>query len=357
MRARLIKPQFFRDVKLLALAPLTRMLFAGLWTLADREGRLEDDPLQIRMEVLPLDPCDPDALLGELAAGGFIQRYQVGSRHYIQVTNFLKHQQPHYKEPASTIPAPPGHQDSQVVTFGVSNEQRARILARDRSTCLRCGATDNLTIDHIHPRSRGGSGDDDNLQTLCRRCNSTKNNKLAASIVGSTSAQRRANEIAPWTPVTVPVPVPEAEAVEEARTSVRAAAAPPPRTRPDLRKPKDKEKGQVQQHPLFPVVDEFFGPIIPSRWSAIAKNLNDLDALGATPDDLRYRATAYPAVMGIDPNGKPFARTLPALINNWQRCAPPGVNGRARAPAEPPPRSKAETAELRRRILAGEEIE
>lgn len=106
MRARLIKPGFFRDVKLLRLPVLTRHLFAGLWCLADRDGRLEDEPLQIKIDVLPIDDGDVDAMLNDLAAAGFIRRYQVDQRRYIQVTNFLKHQSPNVREPASTIPAP-----------------------------------------------------------------------------------------------------------------------------------------------------------------------------------------------------------------------------------------------------------
>src|SRR5690606_147377 len=39
---------------------------------------------------------------------GFIQRYEVDDQAYIEVTAFKKHQNPHHKEQASTIPAPDG---------------------------------------------------------------------------------------------------------------------------------------------------------------------------------------------------------------------------------------------------------
>lgn len=50
------------------------------------------------------------------------------------------------------------------------------IFARDGYRCKRCGAdwTCDLTLDHIVPRSKGGTDDADNLQTLCQRCNSKK---------------------------------------------------------------------------------------------------------------------------------------------------------------------------------------
>lgn len=106
MRARNIKPGFFRNEQLMQVVPLGRLLFAGLWCLADREGRLIDRPMQIKWDILPADDCDADALLGELAARGFIRRYAVDGVRYIEVVNFLRHQRPHYKETASVLPPP-----------------------------------------------------------------------------------------------------------------------------------------------------------------------------------------------------------------------------------------------------------
>lgn len=42
------------------------------------------------------------------------------------------------------------------------------------SYCLRCGSTDDLTIDHIVPLAKGGGSEFLNLQCLCRLCNSSK---------------------------------------------------------------------------------------------------------------------------------------------------------------------------------------
>lgn len=106
MRARNIKPGFFRNEQLMQIPPLGRLLFAGLWCLADREGRLYDRPNQIKWDVLPADDCDVNALLDDLATRGFIHRYCVGKTRYIEVVNFLRHQHPHYKEAASTLPPP-----------------------------------------------------------------------------------------------------------------------------------------------------------------------------------------------------------------------------------------------------------
>lgn len=114
-RARNIKPGFFKNDTLAEVPPLGRILFAGLWTIADREGRLEDRPKRIKVEILPYDDCCIDTLLGELSRRGFITRYVVDTCAFIQITNWKKHQDPHVKEAASTIPAPDEHGASTVL--------------------------------------------------------------------------------------------------------------------------------------------------------------------------------------------------------------------------------------------------
>ena len=106
MRTRNIKPGFFKNDELAEIEPLGRLLFAGLWCMADREGRLCDRPKRIKVEILPYDDCDVDALLNQLASKGFIVRYKVNDEAYIQIVNFSKHQNPHKNEPQSSIPAP-----------------------------------------------------------------------------------------------------------------------------------------------------------------------------------------------------------------------------------------------------------
>lgn len=105
-RARNIKPGFFTNEELAECSLAARLCFAGLWLLADREGRLEDRPKRIKGQLFPYDSFEVEPLLRELAARGFIRRYMAGDIEAIQVLEFAKHQTPHYSEKSSVIMAP-----------------------------------------------------------------------------------------------------------------------------------------------------------------------------------------------------------------------------------------------------------
>lgn len=106
MRARNIKPGFFKDEDLVECSIPARLLATGLWMLADREGRLMDKPKQIKMEIFPADNIDVEQLLSELDTHKHIQRYEISGVKYIQIRGFNKHQSPHFTEKPSLIPAP-----------------------------------------------------------------------------------------------------------------------------------------------------------------------------------------------------------------------------------------------------------
>lgn len=103
-RARNIKPGVFKNEILVELPAFTRLLFIGLWTLADREGRLEDRPKRIKLELFPYDSEDINAALSSLLDGGFIKRYEAAGVKVIAIENFLKHQNPHGTEKDSELP-------------------------------------------------------------------------------------------------------------------------------------------------------------------------------------------------------------------------------------------------------------
>jgi hypothetical protein len=59
------------------------------------------------------------------------------------------------------------------------------LIERDGYFCTQCGSQTDLTIDHIVPLSKGGTDTLDNLQFLCRSCNSSKNDQLDLEMLDS----------------------------------------------------------------------------------------------------------------------------------------------------------------------------
>jgi hypothetical protein len=128
-RIRQIKPEFYLDDDLAQCSRDARLLFPGLWILADRAGRLENRPVKIKAQIFPYD-SDIDAakvteLLGQLEARHFILVYEVEGRSYIQVRTFEKHQHCHRNEIPSQLPGPKKneHSDEDAVTAAAGTEE------------------------------------------------------------------------------------------------------------------------------------------------------------------------------------------------------------------------------------------
>jgi len=69
---------------------------------------------------------------------------------------------------------------------------RRYILIRDDYTCQYCGCRRNLSMDHIHPVSRGGDWSWENLVTCCTACNGKKGSKTLAELGWKLRKQPRA---------------------------------------------------------------------------------------------------------------------------------------------------------------------
>ena len=87
-RARNIKPGFYKNEDLAECSVFARLMFPGLWMLADREGRLEDRQKRIKAELFPFDSVEVGPLLDELEKYGLIKRYEQNGIRVIQVVNF-----------------------------------------------------------------------------------------------------------------------------------------------------------------------------------------------------------------------------------------------------------------------------
>jgi len=53
---------------------------------------------------------------------------------------------------------------------------RMRVYKRDNHECVYCGSKKELTLDHVIPKSRGGTNEWTNLVTSCFKCNLRKGN-------------------------------------------------------------------------------------------------------------------------------------------------------------------------------------
>lgn len=110
-RIRTIKPEFFAHEDLFTGEKETglplRLAYAGLWTVADREGRFKWKPMQLKTAALPYDDVDFSRVLDALVTRGFIFKYEVSGVFYGVILSWKANQFINNKEPQSSIPAPP----------------------------------------------------------------------------------------------------------------------------------------------------------------------------------------------------------------------------------------------------------
>ncbi|MFH1441611.1 MAG: hypothetical protein ABIH18_06205 [Candidatus Omnitrophota bacterium] len=112
-RIRYLKPDFFKDEDIKELPFEARLFYQGLWVQADREGRGEDRPERLKIEIMPYDEVDAEEIMRLLACAKkngkrpFIIRYEIDGEKYYQIINWQKHQKPHKTERESVIPPAP----------------------------------------------------------------------------------------------------------------------------------------------------------------------------------------------------------------------------------------------------------
>lgn len=109
-RIRSIKPEFFSHEELFDLEAEcgfpVRLAFAGLWTVADREGRFKWRPRSLKKDILPYDNVDFERVLEALAGAGFIKKYASDDEFFGFIPSFTEHQHVNAREPQSKLPDP-----------------------------------------------------------------------------------------------------------------------------------------------------------------------------------------------------------------------------------------------------------
>jgi hypothetical protein len=177
MRIRALKPEFFLHEGIAALSIEARLFYSGLWCCADREGRFEWRVRRLKAQIFPYDDFNVEKILEDLLVGGFIHHYFVNDAAYGYIDSWARHQIPARDEPPSEIPAPDG--SITVYTRPPNQTIRARLYQRDDYRCSYCGrdmTADNRArcLDHVIPYSHGGTNNEKNLVTSCKKCNAAK---------------------------------------------------------------------------------------------------------------------------------------------------------------------------------------
>lgn len=94
-RIRTIKPEFWTDEKLSECSLSAHLLFMGLISFADDDGRMEYQPARIRMQIFPCGRVAHGELIEcirELSERSVIRLYTVDGKDYLDIPNFRKHQ-------------------------------------------------------------------------------------------------------------------------------------------------------------------------------------------------------------------------------------------------------------------------
>jgi hypothetical protein len=189
-RIRTVKPEFFRheglqDLEIQNPGMYVMLVFQGLWTVSDREGRFRWKPRRLKLDILPFLNFDIERVLNLLEAAKMIASYEVGGDKFGQVVNWAKHQLVGRFEPPSEIPGPDGVRDEYILP--PNQTERNRIYQRDNYTCVYCGRNMRndsraICLDHVHPVNRGGTNQVNNLVVACKSCNAIKGDKLLEEI-------------------------------------------------------------------------------------------------------------------------------------------------------------------------------
>lgn len=181
MRSRTIRPEFWSDEKLGEMTTTERLLFIGLWTFADDEGIVKANPLYLKSAIFPYDnfkASEIDKSIKKFEQEGMVYRYAHNGQQYLWVIKFRVYQR--IDKPQKSSNPPPSIQNS--------NFAKA-LFFRDNYKCHLCGQycdgfqlkgePENprvASIDHIIPKSKGGSNYPSNLKTSCISCNKSRGN-------------------------------------------------------------------------------------------------------------------------------------------------------------------------------------
>lgn len=138
-RIRSVKPEFWEDQELAEhVSRDARLLYIGLWNLADEHGRLRGAPVFIHGRVFPYEPdltvADTAELVEELARAGKVVKYRAAGGDYLFLPNLDKHQRLESEKVASKLPDPHGTGSELLPPKDLTGARQAQIDPGDAQT-------------------------------------------------------------------------------------------------------------------------------------------------------------------------------------------------------------------------------
>ena len=185
-RSRMIKPEFWTDEKSGMLSAAEKCLFLGMLNFSDDEGLIKANPLYLKASIFPYDQdITPEFIknaLGKLQDLELIFLYTKNNQHFAWIIKFRIHQR---------VDKP---QKPQNPSPRIDDRFRLAIFKRDGFVCHVCGRYTDLdacdvspprvthdhnypSVDHVIPKSKGGTDYPSNLKCACISCNKGKKDK------------------------------------------------------------------------------------------------------------------------------------------------------------------------------------
>ena len=130
-RRRMIDPDFWNDGRVKRLSPTERLLFIGMISHADDEGRLLADPAFLRSKVFPYDDFSLEDITSMrdhiIEINPNVEIYQNASEDYLYFRKWPRYQKPSHPQP-SKLPKPPELQEPVQETIPEQNQPQTGII-------------------------------------------------------------------------------------------------------------------------------------------------------------------------------------------------------------------------------------
>jgi hypothetical protein len=92
-RIRSIKPEFWTDGAMISLPFEVRLFYIGMWNFACDRGHLSDDPMGLKLKILPADTVSGSDVIEMLVGSGRVERITLADgRRYLNIPRFTDHQ-------------------------------------------------------------------------------------------------------------------------------------------------------------------------------------------------------------------------------------------------------------------------